>query len=401
MLVPFPTEYLQQNEPLPFAVRDAAGRLLLAAGQRIGNQQRFSELCDQNLYAEESESAPWYRRLAAAMDLSLRQGSQLRVVAAARPEAQVRTPAAVAPVSSLSDQWHLLVAQLDAALREPCPAGEGCTRLLAVHRAARELIERRADASLYLLVYEASHSTERYSANHALLSLLICEQAAPLLGWPQPWIDSLGRAALTMNVAMLRLQDQLAGSIRPPTPEMRAEIDLHPEQGARLLEAGGLDDPLCTAVVRLHHDTSVADRPLAELSAERRLARLLQRVDSFSAKISLRASRPPISPVQAAREGCLGPGGVPDEIGGALLRAVGLYPPGSFVEMAGGEVGIVLARGQRANLPVVVALISANGIPMSRPILLDTLDGRHAVKSAVPPARVKVRPPHERLLAMR
>ena len=43
--------------------------------------------------------------------------------------------------------------------------------------------------------------------------------------------------------------------------------------------------------------------------------------------------------MQAAREACLGPTGVPDEIGGALLKAVGLYPPGSFVELACGEIG--------------------------------------------------------------
>ncbi len=71
---------------------------------------------------------------------------------------------------------------------------------------------KRPDGSLYYLVFEAGHSTVKYSCSHALLTLLICEQAAPLLGWSQAWVDSVGRAALTMNVAMMRLQDQLAAS---------------------------------------------------------------------------------------------------------------------------------------------------------------------------------------------
>jgi hypothetical protein len=40
-------------------------------------------------------------------------------------------------------------------------------------------------------------------------------------------------------------------------------------------------------------------------------------------------------------------------------------------------------------------------LPLGEPALRDTLEPRHAVKAAVPPSRVRVRPPHERLLAMR
>jgi hypothetical protein len=124
-------------------------------------------------------------------------------------------------------------------------------------------------------------------------------------------------------------------------------------------------------------------------------------VDIFAAQISLRASRPPVSPVTAAREACLAASGVPDEIGGALLRAVGLYPPGSFVELASGEIGIVVARGRRANLPQVAALLSHSGSLIAEPLLRDTMDRRYAAKSAVAPSRVRVIPPHERLLALR
>jgi hypothetical protein len=136
--------------------------------------------------------------------------------------------------------------------------------------------------------------------------------------------------------------------------------------------------------VRAHHDNSQANEPLESLTPALRLARLLRRVDIFSAKISRRASRAPMSPVQAAREACLGAGGVPDEVGGALLKAVGLYPPGSFVELVSGELGIVVARGRRANLPYVASLVSAAGNPLGEP-----------------PGQVRVRPPHDRLMALR
>jgi hypothetical protein len=49
----------------------------------------------------------------------------------------------------------------------------------------------------------------------------------------------------------------------------------------------------------------------------------------------------------------------------------------------------------------VAALLSSSGTLIAEPLLRDTLDKRFAVKAAVPPASIKLRPPHERLLALR
>ena len=106
-------------------------------------------------------------------------------------------------------------------------------------------------------------------------------------------------------------------------------------------------------------------------------------------------------PVQAAREACLGAGGVPDEVGGAWLKAVGLNSPGIFVELASGEIGIVVARGRRVDLPFVASLVSASGNPLGEPTLRDTINSRYTVRAAVAPHRMKVRPPHEWLFALR
>ncbi|MFN9745131.1 MAG: hypothetical protein ACK57B_05760 [Betaproteobacteria bacterium] len=201
-------------------------------------------------------------------------------------------------------------------------------------------------------------------------------------------------------MAITRLQDHLATVQGPPTAEQRREIAGHAERGAAMLAAAGLDDAVATEAVRLHHYASAEGRPLQEQPAARQVARLLRRADIFGVKISRRGSRAAMSPLAAARGACLGPDGQPDEIGSALLRAVGLYPPGSFVELASGEIGIVVARGQRANLPLVAALVSASGGVYSEPVLRQTHDRRYAVKSAVPPQRVKVRFQHDGVLAL-
>jgi HD-GYP domain-containing protein (c-di-GMP phosphodiesterase class II) len=389
---------LPLDRALPFTLRDASGRLLLGAGTTVASDRQRRELLQQPLFAEEHRCAEWRRRMNEAMDQQLRQGAPLKDVVSARPQDPPRE-ALVRSVST-GDAWFELRSRLDAVLRDVRPGGDWRVRLADLHRRGRALVERRADESLYHLVYEAVHFSERYSAHHAWMTLVLAEQAAVLLGWPQPQVDSLGRAALTMNVAMLRLQDLLAKAQLPPTEDQRREIAGHAGRGASLLAAAGLEDAVALEGVRLHHDAAAERAPLQAQPPELQVARLLRRADVFGAMISRRASRPAMSPLTAAGEAFLGPDGRPDEVGSALLRAVGLYPTGSFVELANGEIGIVVARGRRANLPLVAALVSARGVVYGEPVPRDTLDRRHAVKAAVAPERVKVRFQHDKVLAL-
>lgn len=309
--------------------------------------------------------------------------------------------AAAAPAAQISfaEHWAQTATVLDAALRGLRPDTTWMARLVAVHDRLGRIESTRLDASLYHLIYLAGHSTSSYSAYHGLLCMLVARETARTLGWDAAEVKSLELAALTMNVSMLPMQDLLAARNPVITPGMRLDIDAHPRLSAVQLAAAGVTDATWLEIVRLHHDASLESQPLLAMAPAARCARLLRRVDIFTAKLSRRAARIPMSPVQAAREACLGADGVPDEIGGALLKSVGLYPPGSFVALAGGELGIVIARGERAHAPRVAVLTTAGGAPLPQPLLRDTLEPGQAVKGAVSVSRVKVVPPHEQLVA--
>jgi hypothetical protein len=402
-LVPFQHQYLRLGDPLPFGLRDADGRLLLAAGHAVPNAGRLDDLKGQPLFAEESESAAWYRRLAVAVGQALRQGQSLQAVAAARPEsltpgdnsAQAQQPA------DWGDLWDEVVSQLEQTLRHAPAEADWRSRLDGVHGRARGLLQRRPDATLYCLAHESMHNAAHYTARHALLVMCIAEQAAAVLGWPQAWIDSLGRAALLLDVSIAKAQDQQALAKLPASPALATELANHPAASAAMLTAGGLDDGLCIEAVRQHHLAAPPAPPLAERAPAQQLAELLRRVDGFTTAFSRNGPRAPGSPLQAMREWGLLPGGKADELAGALLKAVGLYPPGCFVELVGGELAVVLARGPRANQPRVAALVGASGLPLLEPAVRDTADARYAVKGPVAAQAVKVRPPHAKLLALR
>jgi len=398
-LIAFSVEHLSLEVPLPFGLHDHKGRLLLSAGQPIANASQLNKLREQPLFVDEDESNQWRRKLGGAVGAMMRQDAPLKSIAEARPRAGGRETLASAD-ATVPEQWESLSTMLDEALRDASGVPEFVARLRLVHDRASKLGQSRVDSSLYHLIHGAANTIEKYSSHHALLVMLVAEQAAQVLGWTAQAVRSLGCAALSMNVAMVALQDQLAVSDTALTPGMRQRIQAHAEQGAQLLREAGVEDPLWIEAVRLHHDSSGGKTPLAELSPARQLARLLRCADIFTAKISRRRTRAPMSPVQAAREACLGAGGVPDEVGGALLRATGLYPPGSFVELANGERGIVVARGRRANLPWVASLVAPTGLALGEPALRDTIEARFAVRSAVPSSQIKVQPDHARILSL-
>ena len=133
---------------------------------------------------------------------------------------------------------------------------------------------------------------------------------------------------------------------------------------------------------------------------DRHSPRLLMTVDRFAARISRRGSRSPMSPLIAARDLCVGEDGLPDEFGAALLRTIGMYPPGSYVRLINGELGVVLAPGRRMNQPQVAVIQGASGLPLSDPILRDTAQPGREVIEAVRVGEVRVTVEADKALAL-
>jgi len=319
---------------------------------------------------------------------------------AAETRAPERTPPpdSLAPLASAEavDGWNQLSRQMALLLRQSEPGAEWLMQFRAAARACRELARRDVDAALYLLLQSSATEGGRYSACHAMLCALICELCAEGLGWQAGEVDSLTHAAMTMNLSMTELQDALVVQNTALIPTQREEIDSHAERSANLLEAATVDDPLWLEVVRLHHvDGTGAEAPP---DAAARLAELLHRIDVYTAKLSSRVGREPKSPAIAARDTCLDAQGKPDRVGGVLLRTLGLYPPGCFVQLANGDFAIVVKRGSKAHMPCVASLRRKDGGMYHLPKRRVAGDRAHAVRHGVTRGAVNVLCDHVRIL---
>ena len=127
-------------------------------------------------------------------------------------------------------------------------------------------------------------------------------------------------------------------------------------------------------------------------TAPGRESQLLRLADVFFARAAARADRRAMAPSAIMRalfaEEADGPC---TPLVTALVSTLGLYPPGSFVNLANGEIAVVTRNTSRLNAPMVMAIVGKDGIALAKPRVRDTADPAYAVQDAVPSDLVKVR----------
>jgi HD-GYP domain-containing protein (c-di-GMP phosphodiesterase class II) len=396
-----PPDVLRVGEPILFALRDKTGCLLVPRGTLVASEEQRQQLTARHLYVDEQDSVALKRAIAGKVHSMVWQNALLGRIAQARPDASDTAAAGERPTRRLADAvsaWGSLQMRLSAVLRDTMHA-DFATRLLQLQRHLLDTLDSDADDALLLLVHSATQELHDYSVRHALLVAVICELAARHLpGWNDESRRALRCAALTMNVSMTSLQDQLALQELPIAPEQVAQVAGHAGRSADLLRRAGVVDALWLDAVAHHHDAPAG--PLNGLAPGLRLARLLRRADVFAARMSPRRTRPAMSATAAAKAAYLDEHQRPDEAGSAILKATGLYPPGCMVRLRNGEVAVVLRRGAQANAPVVAAIVNAEGNPIAEPATRNVTQPAHAVTGGVAAHEVKVRLNVPRLLAM-
>jgi hypothetical protein len=301
--------------------------------------------------------------------------------------------------SALVETWARKVARLSSLLRSPPPDGGFGAALAALDAECLSLIRHDTDRLLFVATFSADGEPERYAAAHALLVAICCELAARVLpGWDDDQCQRLRRVAMTMNIAMIEQQDQMARQSAPLSAPQRELVEQHAALGAEKLQGLGVDDPDWLAAVAQHHGAPPG--PLAGRDAAGRIARLVQRADIHTAALSRRGLRDPLAPAKASRNAYLDENEQPDECGAALIKVLGIYPPGTLVRLANGEVAVVLRRGQRADQPRALAVVREDGMPHTTPKVRNTANADAKVVGSLTRSDINLRLTLERLVAV-
>lgn len=397
-LIPISIESVRIGRPLPFAIMDKDG-VLLARKSFVVDSRKDLEAISQRgdgLYIDVEDSGVHRRAYVDTLYGLVREEKPLGEIADTRITANPRNNRIVKDVEHAD--WLDLQEQCNLLLRDRNPTTflERLDRLQSQlsHHAARN-----PDGTLFALIYLSATETHRYSATHAMLVSVMCGLASrEVLQWPASAEAILCKAALSMNVCMTDLQDRLALQVEPLSTMQRQAIDTHAQESADLLHTLGVNDTVWLETVRAHH--SQAPGPLRSKPPAQRLARLIQRADMFAARLAPRASRSPISPAAAMQACYFDENREVDEAGAALIKAVGIYQPGSYVKLVTDEIAIVIKRGSNTTTPRVAVLINRSGLPTVEPTIRDTSQREYRIIASVPHRDVKVKVNLERLLPL-
>lgn len=383
--IPVSLRGVDVNRPLPVDILNARGMLLLPKGRAMDSLERQLAL---------SRHAPVIR--AQDRDLWMTVLRPLHHPARRAAEAPPRPPPGrtapdVEPATSTASAWLDLHARWRVLLNQHAEARDFLPRFEALRDQAWQLSAQQPDESLFALVQLLYDPQLSYSASNALAAAAVCRVIAPAAGLSEGEQQAVFNAALTMNVAMARLQDQLAVQKPPPDAHQRTDIWQHPHRGRDILQTLGVDNPHWLTLVADHHETvDGAGYPAGKKVGDTSLL-LLQLADRFVARISPRRGRQGLSVRNAVRAHYLEMQRQNSPLGSLLVKHLGMYLPGSYVALKNGELAVVTRSTAHANQPMVMAIVGKDGIPLSTPLVRDTALPQYAVLDSVPPDQVKVR----------
>ena len=231
----------------------------------------------------------------------------------------------------------------------------------------------------------------RYTIQHSLHTAILCELVANYLNWSKDSIRLTTAAALTMNVALGLMQDELQNQAEPLSTEQKIKIKEHPTESAKMLGHMGIKDNTWLEMVRKHHESvdgkgypdnlGADDIPLG--------ASLINLADIYCAKITGRSYRKPVFPNVAARDIFLSREGHPfGTMIEVFVKVVGLYPPGVVVKLANDETALVIRRTPRVDAPLVRPVTNSQGIVLQGMPLRPTDTKTHRIVDVVAPEQI-------------
>ena len=356
---------IRLNEPLPWNVRNEPGALLLGKGFLIKEQHQIDTLLDRGMYVDQEEFEAHQRAIRAVK--------------------QKQDPFAL---------WATILKKVGSVLRNHTDNPNFAQEIVTVSSVINGAMKQDVEAGTFEMIY-SDHTS--YAVAHSLQTSFVASLVAERFGWSEAERATLIKAALTMNIAMLDLQNLLAQQTTPLTPQQKADISSHPARGREILEQSGVTEVDWLRTVAEHHVTPDGKALPEDGTPRNELACMIHYADVYLAKLSPRASRPALASNTAARELYLAAGGASNPYTAAIIKEMGIFPPGSFVKLANGDTAIVLRRGESANAPQVQSLVSADGWVFPDPLFRNTAKPEFKVVSTVPRSNVMLHLDRKRL----
>lgn len=353
------------GEPLPWDVYGDDRKLLLRKGQIVASVHQIEGLVQRGLFTDVQIT-----------DKALHDADQSR---------KIEAPSALRLI-------NLALKRLERLLYGLQNETDAQAKIFEVAKAIGFACNINAEVALgcILLNQDAGNYAVRHSVDTAVVSLLV---ARAMKKTPDEVVKIVA-AALTMNIGMLRQQDQLRNQEGPLAEKDVEFIRKHPQESVNLLRQAGITDNDWLSYVLHHHENEDGSGyPLGKLAQDiPQNAKIIALADRYCARIAKRAYRKSLLPNAALRNLFVEGGKMIDaHLSTYFIQELGMYPPGTAIRLQNGEIGVATGKGHSPTTPIVHALIGPRGAPLSFAIKRDTAKALYAVREALQPEQASMR----------
>ncbi|EGB16169.1 metal dependent phosphohydrolase [Pseudodesulfovibrio mercurii] len=229
------------------------------------------------------------------------------------------------------------------------------------------------ESTLHLMnVVDRGESTYSHPMNVAVLSMIVGKEAR----LSEAEMTVLGLGALFHDIGKEHLPKKLLkkrGELTRPEQEL---LERHPVQGAAMLAAVDVFPRGAALVVAQHHERMDGSGFPQGLKADRidRLARMVAIADAYDNHCNRPDPMDSLTPYLALSYMFGQQKHLFDvELLALFIRCLGVYPPGTVVELSNGEVGMVMAVNPRNQLNPSVMLYDPD-VPKKEALIVDLAD---------------------------
>ena len=238
-----------------------------------------------------------------------------------------------------------------------------------------ESIHRNSDALLWLTLLKDKHS---YTYQHCLDNAIHMMNFGKFLGLPRGQQHLVGVAGLLQDVGKMRLPIALLNKQGKLTADERKTIQKHVQYSLEIVAKHPLIHRTVKTVIEQHHERfDGRGYPVGlkgtEISMFGAMASI---VDTYNAMLSERPGGVACSSFQAITTLHEGKGtAYHPALVERFIQCVGVYSPGTIVELNTGELALVIEQNKTRRLcPKLLAILDSEKNPYANPYVIDMLD---------------------------
>ncbi|MBV8680234.1 MAG: HD domain-containing protein [Aquitalea sp.] len=360
------------NKPLEWSIYDANSNLILRKGIVISMPGVMEKIVSRGYYLGEAEASDGPAGDASADDKKHEQ---------ARRE----------PTFLLATELITSIARIHKIVLSP-PSNLSKIEELVRERAKQliTLLRRNSDAVLAALYFNQANRDTR-PVKHALGAAIAYLVAAQLCD-DETQLMALVCAGLTRDISLYHF-DHSSGSFDVIGEHEYSRIKEHTVSSVRILRKHGIVDEAWLRYVYEHHEKPDGtgyphgrkDTELHEFSL------ILSLADAYAGMVIANQRRGGMLPGNSLKELFMNKGTkFMEKHITLLIKQIGIFPPGSLVQLSNGEIGIVKSYCSLKKQPETYAVSDIKGYPKAEPVFRDVRQTEFAIQSGISLAKCKV-----------